>query len=278
MNRSTMMKILITVILIPCFCYGGIPYKLSDFVKMNLGVHTSDSEDQFISMLHAYNHAYGVRYSIRQLYNNIVRTDELFSINSRFTSKAIARTTGISSRFGWYDPADPVNSRQSLFGMDGEYFGYFYDVPRSVEPGIQSIGFYLDATEYSHPAYTGGLWYSQSAMNSDVGNFDHLIALRAPDEWLARNSTIGTSYLLCWEDMFWRGGSYSKRFRDGYSPNSYIPELGVYQSDRDYNDFMIQIDQIVAVPESGTLLLLLLGSILLFGMKYYTKHKDEVLN
>ncbi len=278
MIKSILATTLIVMIFIPTSCFGGIPYKLSDFVKMNLGLHTSDSEGQFISMLQAYNRAYDVRYSIRQLYNTILRDDELFHLNGTLVTRVIARTTGISTRFGWYDPKDPEKTRHSpSFKMDGDYFDFINDGPHSFNPGLRPFGFYLDATKNSSPNYVGGLWYSQSSLNSDTGHFDHLIVLRAPDEWLISN-TIATSYLLCWEDMFWRGGTYSNNFEDGYAPNSYIPELGTFQSDRDYNDLFIQIDQIVPVPESATLTFLILGSIIILTINYYLKKKDRAAN
>ena len=260
--------------------FSKVPYNLSDFQNMNSGIFTSDESENFISMLEAYNYTYSVTFTVEELFQHLIPYDELFTQNCSISTRMIARTTGISSKFGWYGSGDH-NDLNMLHDYSGDYFG-LYDRPiQYSDPGPEPFGFYLDATISSHQRYQGGLWYSQSNLNNDQGNFDHLLSFVAPDVWLAGNLHVTSSYLMCWEDMYWRGGEYENNYQNGYHPNQYIPELGVRQSDRDYNDFIIQLNKIkpilpviLPVPEPSALLFMMLGFFLLiFFKKQNSKRK-----
>ena len=148
----------------------------------------------------------------------------------------------LNNTFGVYDPNNALNKveifdgaagagAQATLSMDA-LGGVYVNHVLAGNFSVTNFGYYLDA---SHDP-TGGLWYSDTALNSD--GLDHMGAYQGKGDdfqippWDAGEWT-NNEYVLAWEDL----------------DNSV--------SDRDYTDMVLMVESVgPIVPEPGTLLLL----------------------
>lgn len=101
------------------------------------------------------------------------------------------------------------------------------------------FGFFLDSSAGAIPGAPGGVWYSDSSLNTDSS--DHMLAFQGnnSDQIQVGGGTAGTwtddEYILGWEDV----------------------RLDL--SDEDYQDFIVGIESVEPVPVPGAILLGILG-------------------
>ena len=153
-----------------------------------------------------------------------------------------------TNTFGVYDPFSPGTRVQIFDGAastgsqaalsiqaDGSVFVNFVDTGIDfTDPN--AFGYYLDSTLGAN----GGLWYSQTALNSD--GMDHMAAYQGKNidtiqiGSLASGLWTNNEYALAWEDLDFDIGS-----------------------DADYTDFVVMVESAMPVPEPGTVVLFGLG-------------------
>ena len=148
--------------------------------------------------------------------------------------------------FGVYDATDPTKTvtmftgpygagAQSLLMIknDGSVVIGDFSTWTLYDTGIDfagnQFGFFLQT-----PTST---WYSQNDLNGD--HSDHMVAFAGKGDWVTLPSSAGfwdpNEYVLGWEDLANPGWDY------------------------DYNDFVVMVESIHAVPEPGSLALFGLG-------------------
>lgn len=125
-----------------------------------------------------------------------------------------------------------VANSSVIFDFDANTATSFYD---SIDFNINKFGFYLDTA-------LAGTWYSQSGLNTDL--MDHFKVYDTSD--VLMGALAGPSILFAIEDL---------------------PNLG----DADFQDMVVGVSDIAAVPEPGTLMLLGFG---IFGLTYLKRRKS----
>ena len=102
-----------------------------------------------------------------------------------------------------------------------------------------TFGFFLDSTAGFYGAAPGGVWYSDTSLNSD--STDHMLAFQGNDsdviEVITGLPSTWTSgeYILGWEDVT------------------------ASASDLDYQDFIVMVESVVPIPVPAAVLLGILG-------------------
>ena len=138
----------------------------------------------------------------------------------------------------------------SILG-DGSVIRNFTDT--GVNFGGNNFGFYLD----SSAGVGGGLWYSDTSLNSD--NTDHMAAYQgtntdtikigdfAPGVWSPNE------YVLAWEDLDNTGGA----------------------ADKDYSDFVVIVESVNPIPETSAIALwAMIGGV--FGMGCWFRRRRQI--
>lgn len=161
----------------------------------------------------------------------------------------LAGYAGINN-FGIYDGEDHVQvfggssaaGTQALISIltDGSVYVNFVDTEIDFASGNR-FGFYLDSTAGTN----GGMWYSDSILNSD--GEDHMLAYQGndidtiqlpsldPDDPQSPGLWESNSWILAFEDLTRTDGT----------------------SDDDFQDFVVMVESVSPVPEPGTLFLIL---------------------
>ena len=160
--------------------------------------------------------------------------------------------------FGVYDTTDPLKKVELFNGAtaageqamlsikaDGSvYINIFTDT--GVDFAGNSFGYYLDSTYY----VDGGLWYSDTSLNSDV--WDHMVGYQGLD--------IDTVQIASLTAGLWTKNEYVLAFEG--TENTQAPV-----SNADFTDFVVMVESVGPVPEPATLLLFGLGVPMLSGLR-----------
>jgi hypothetical protein len=139
-----------------------------------------------------------------------------------------------NNRFGIFNAANPAERMEIFSGADAS------GVMETFTPTWNVFGFYLENTVNGN--FT---WFSDSSLNPS-GQRDHMVAYAGQGGDLDLGGAAGTqnwdanSYILAWEDL----------------------NLG----DWDYQDMVILVKNVRPVPDAGTTLVLLGGSIGVLGL------------
>jgi hypothetical protein len=148
--------------------------------------------------------------------------DEIY--NGNFTVNAQAVFAGNTQTFGWYENVLPgtIDSMNTLFTVTGS--GYAVTGAGTINAS-GDFGLFLQSGNYT--------WYSEVARNVDNRDHQALYDLAL----LTGDASFTGSYLSAWEDL-----------RMGSKGNS----------DKDYNDLVLQLDMNI-IPEPTTMTLLGIG-------------------
>ena len=143
-----------------------------------------------------------------------------------------------------------VAGDQSLLSIkaDGSVYVNFSDT--GVDFAGNLFGYYLDSSHYSN----GGLWHSDTALNSD--GEDHMFAYQGTN-----TDTVQLPGLVSGE---WTNGEYVLAFED----------LRASASDWDFTDMVVMVESVRPVPEPATMLLLgsgLIGLAVLSRKKFFKR-------
>jgi hypothetical protein len=154
-----------------------------------------------------------------------------------------------TNTFGIYDATDPSKKVEIFAGaagtgaqakisilFDGSVEKNFVDT--GIDFAGNQFGFYLDSITGS-PNGGGGIWYSDTAYNSD--GLDHMYAYQG--------TGIDTVQILPYAPGVWGNNEYVLAFED----------LDAASSDLDYSDFVAIVESINPVPVPAAIWLGMLG-------------------
>ncbi len=183
--------------------------------------------------------------------NDQAAPDELWSLGATggAFSQIVIEIAGNAplNIFGVYDAINPTRRVEMFSGAAGAgarstlaitndgsvwsgdmFGGTFHD--SGIDFAGNAFGFYLQTPD--------GLWFSQAALNSDQA--DHMLAFAGKYDWVQLPSSWAgmwdsNEFVLAWEDLARPGWDY------------------------DYNDFVVMVESVHAVPEPGSIALFGLG-------------------
>jgi Domain of unknown function (DUF4114)/PEP-CTERM motif len=143
--------------------------------------------------------------------------------------------------FGVYDIYDP-SKRVQLFGgpdSSGDSVLLGFNASGTVLRNFVSTGVQFGGNHFGYYLQTpDNLFYSQALLNP--GGDDQMVAYRGDGDSIQLPDKLpgvwgSSSYILAWEDLAYNG------------------------SDKDFDDFVVYVESVTAVPEPGTLALFGLG-------------------
>ena len=158
-----------------------------------------------------------------------------------------------TNTFGIYDPSNPSTFLQLFSGAQGSsnlamlsvnnLNQFSLNLGTGVQFSSSTFGYYLGSA-------AGPKFYSQASLN---GGADQMVAFKGDNDMIAlpgRSPGIwgSSSYILAWEDQ-----AYGN-------------------SDKDFNDMVVYVESVTAIPEPGSLALLGLG---LAGLAAVTRRKQK---
>jgi hypothetical protein len=184
------------------------------------------------------------------VHNDQALPDELFAVEASGGSilTLIFEIAGNANNnfFGIYDVVDPTKRVQLysgasgpgnsvMLGVDDTGMTYVNFAATGVSLASNQFGYYLQTPS--------ALFYSQNELNAGAG--DQMVAYQGDGDKIKLPSKPAgiwgsSSYILAWEDVQYSAG------------------------DKDFNDFVVYVESVTAVPEPGTLALLATG-LLAFG-------------
>ncbi len=168
----------------------------------------------------------------------------------------ISDYSGVNT-FGLFDRANPANfvtvfDGASAAGTDSGKATIYFQAGGVVKVSRLDVGlvdqavfispqfgFFLDSSDGFYSGAPGGIWYSDSSLNTDQA--DHMLAFQGNNSdkvQIAGNDPrtwTDNEFILAWEDVTWSA------------------------SDHDYQDFILMIESVEPVPVPGAVLLGLLG-------------------
>jgi hypothetical protein len=115
-----------------------------------------------------------------------------------------------------------------------------------------TFGYYLDSSYYAQNGGNGGLWHSDTSLNSD--STDHMAAYRG--------TNTDTIQVPGYQPGLWTNSEYILAFED--------LNYNVY-ADGNFTDMVVIVESVNPVPEPATMLLLGLG---LFGIGIASRKKN----
>jgi hypothetical protein len=176
---------------------------------------------------------------------NQAAPDEAWAIEASGSSIAtiVLELAGYADQniLGVYDIYDPSN-RVQLFGgaaASGSSVALSFDDTGLVYRNFSSTGVSFGGTYFGYYLQTpDNTFYSQAFLNPDGA--DQLVSFQGDGDRIKLPSKFpglwgSSSYILGWEDLAYNG------------------------SDKDFDDFVVYVESVTAVPEPGTLALFGLG-------------------